>query len=120
MLKFTNDHEWLRIEGDVATVGITSHAQQQLGDLVYVELPELGGSLQQGATAAVVESVKVASEVYAPVSGEIVEINPAVVGEPTLVNQDPMGEGWLFKIKLSDRLQLDALMSEDAYRKLIH
>src|SRR5262249_29371335 len=101
MLKFTQDHEWLRIEGDIATVGITHHAQEQLGDLVFVELPAPGARPEQGAAAAVVESVKAASDVYAPVSGEVTEINQAIVDEPALVNRDPMGKGWFFKIKFS-------------------
>src|SRR5664279_3155888 len=91
MLKFTQEHEWVRIKGDVATVGITSHAQEQLGDLVFVELPEAVKSFAKGAPAAVVESVKAASEVYAPISGEVVESNPAIVADPSLVNSDPMG-----------------------------
>ena len=119
MLKFTKDHEWLRIDGDVATVGITQHAQEQLGDLVFVELPTAGATFAQGAPAAVVELVKAASDVYAPVSGEIVEINPAIVGDPTLVNRDPMGEGWFVKIKITEKSQLDKLMDEQAYKSLI-
>src|SRR5579872_5892710 len=101
MLKFTKDHEWLRIDGDVAMVGITQHAQEQLGDLVFVELPAVGKSFEQGAVSAVVESVKAASDVYAPISGEIVETNPAIVADPTLVNRDPMGAGWFVKIRIA-------------------
>lgn len=119
MLKFTKDHEWLRIDGDVATVGITQHAQEQLGDLVFVELPTAGATFAQGALAAVVELVKAASDVYAPVSGEIVEINPAIVGDPALVNRDPMGEGWFVKIKITEKSQLEKLMDEQAYKSLI-
>jgi glycine cleavage system H protein len=119
MLKFTEDHEWLRIEGDIATVGITDHAQEQLGDLVFVELPALGARPEKGAAAAVVESVKAASDVYAPVSGEVTETNQAIVDEPALVNRDPMGLGWFFKIKISDPSQLDRLLDEKAYRTLI-
>jgi glycine cleavage system H protein len=119
MLKFTNDHEWLRVDGDTATVGITNHAQEQLGDLVFVELPSAGTSFQKGAAAAIVESVKAASDVYAPVSGEIVEVNRSIVEEPALVNSDPMGKGWLFKIKLADRSELDALKDEAAYKAMI-
>jgi len=119
MLKFTEDHEWLRIEGDVATVGITDHAQEQLGDLVFVELPAPGTRPDKGAAAAVVESVKAASDVYAPVSGEVTEINQAIVDEPALVNRDPMGEGWFFKIKISDPSQLERLLDEKAYRAMI-
>ena len=119
MLKFTKDHEWLRIDGDVATVGITAHAQEQLGDLVFVELPKTGAKFEQGATAAVVESVKAASDVYAPVSGEIVAVNEDIVAEPGLVNSDPMGKGWFVKIKLADKAQVDALLDEQAYQSLI-
>jgi glycine cleavage system H protein len=119
MLKFTKDHEWLRIEGDVATVGITQHAQERLGDLVFVELPEPGAKFDQGAAAAVVESVKAASDVYAPVAGEIVEVNRAIVGDPTLVNSDPMGNGWFLKIKFFDKSQIEALMDEKAYQDSI-
>ncbi|HYY38984.1 MAG TPA: glycine cleavage system protein GcvH [Xanthobacteraceae bacterium] len=119
MLKFTEDHEWLRIEGDIATVGITDYAQEQLGDLVFVELPAPGAKAEKGAPAAVVESVKAASDVYAPVSGEITEINQAIVDEPALVNRDPMSRGWFFKIKISDRSQLDGLLDEKAYQAMI-
>jgi len=116
MLKFTEDHEWLKIDGDVATVGITEHAQDQLGDLVFVELPESGKSFDKGAVAAVVESVKAASEVYAPISGQIVEVNPLIVADPALVNSDPMGRGWFFKLKITDQSQVGALMDEAAYK----
>jgi glycine cleavage system H protein len=119
MLKFTQDHEWVRIEGDVATVGITQYAQEKLGDLVFVELPKIGDRLAKGAPATVVESVKAASEVYAPVSGEVIEGNPAVVTNPSLVNSDPMGAGWLFKLKLADLSEADALMDEAAYKALL-
>lgn len=115
MLKFTKDHEWLRIEGDVATVGITDHAQEQLGDLVFVELPAVGKALAQGDPAAVVESVKAASDVYAPISGEVIEINRAVVDNPALVNAEAATGGWLFKIRIGDRGQLDGLLDETAY-----
>jgi glycine cleavage system H protein len=119
MLKFTSDHEWLRIEKDSATVGITQFAQEQLGDLVFVELPKLGAMLQPGGTAAVVESVKAASEVYAPIGGEVIEVNTQVSQDPTLVNSDPAGAGWLFKLRIADTSQLDGLMDETAYRTLI-
>src|SRR5260370_10843834 len=99
MLKFTPDHEWLRLDGEVATIGITNFAQEKLGDLVFVELPNVGAKLQKGAAAAVVESVKAASDVYAPVSGEVVEVNAKVGAEPALVNSAPTGDGWLFKLK---------------------
>jgi glycine cleavage system H protein len=118
-LKFTNDHEWVRIEGDVATVGITDYAQQQLGDVVFVELPEIGKALERGKDAAVVESVKAASEVYAPVDGAVTEINPLLLDQPDTVNTDPQGAGWFFKVKLSDIAQLDALLDETQYNNMI-
>ena len=119
MLKFTKDHEWLRIDGDIATVGITPYAQEQLGDLVFVELPAQGRGFEQGAAAAVVESVKAASDVYAPISGEITDVNQSIVDEPSLVNSDPMGKGWFFKMKIADRSQIEALLDEPAYRALL-
>jgi glycine cleavage system H protein len=114
-LRFTKEHEWIRVEGDLAAIGITDYAQQQLGDVVYVELPEIGRQVEQGKEAAVVESVKAASEVYAPVSGEIVEVNAALGEDPAKVNADAMGEGWFFKLRLADPGQLDGLMDEAAY-----
>lgn len=119
MLKFTEDHEWLKIEDGVATVGITEHATTQLGDLVFVELPEIGATFEKGAGAATIESVKAASDVYAPLDGEIVAVNQAAVDEPGLVNQEPMGAGWFFKLKLSNPSDADALMDEDAYKAMI-
>ena len=119
MLKFTSDHEWVLIENDSATVGITQYAQEQLGDLVFVQLPKPGAMLQAGGAAAVVESVKAASDVYAPINGEVVEVNQALTENPALINSDPMKAGWLFKIKVSDRSQFDKLMDEQAYRSLI-
>ncbi|MBY0382457.1 MAG: glycine cleavage system protein GcvH [Xanthobacteraceae bacterium] len=113
---FTPDHEWLKIEGDVATIGITDFAQSQLGDIVFVELPKVGRSVRKAETAATVESVKAASDVYAPVSGEIVAVNDALTGEPALVNTDPAGGAWFFKVKLSDKSELDGLMDEAAYK----
>lgn len=118
-VKFTDEHEWIRLDGDVATVGITDYAQNQLGDVVYVELPKPGQKVEKGKQAAVVESVKAASEVYAPVTGEVVEANQALVDEPATVNADPMGRGWFMKIRLSDRSQLDALMDEAGYKKFV-
>jgi glycine cleavage system H protein len=115
-MRYTKDHDWLRIEGEFATVGITQHAQEQLGELVFVELPAVGAHIEKGAVAAVVESVKAASEVYAPVSGEVVEVNQPVADQPTLVNSDPTGEGWLFKIKLTAPAQADDLLDEAAYQ----
>lgn len=119
MLKFTEEHEWLNVEGDVATIGITPYAQEQLGDVVFIELPAAGKILTKGAAAAVVESVKAASDVYAPVGGEVVESNEALAAEPSLVNSDPMGKGWFFKIKLASRSELDGLMDEAAYQQRI-
>jgi glycine cleavage system H protein len=116
MLKFTKDHEWVRIDGDVGTVGITPFAQEKLGDLVFVELPTLGTKLDQGQTACTVESVKVAADVYAPVGGEVVGVNQRVVDEPGLVNADSTGDGWLFKLKLRHAAEVDGLMDEQAYR----
>ena len=115
MLRFTKDHEWVRVEGDVATCGISDYAQSQLGDVVYVELPEVGRTLAQREEAAVVESVKAASEVYAPIAGEVVEVNHAVVDEPSKVNAGAMGDGWFFKLRIADKSQLDGLMDEAAY-----
>jgi glycine cleavage system H protein len=119
MLKFTNEHEWLLIEGDIATVGITQYAQEQLGDLVFVELPAPGSGFERGAAAAVVESVKAASEVYAPINGEIMNVNQSIVDDPSLVNSDPMGKGWFFKMKIADPSQIETLMDEAAYRSLV-
>jgi glycine cleavage system H protein len=117
MLKFTEDHEWLRIEGDVATIGITTFAQEQLGDVVFVELPSPGKVLEKGATAAVVESVKAASDVYSPITGEVIESNEPLIAEPSLINSDPMGDGWFFKVKLANPSELDTLMDESAYQQ---
>lgn len=119
MLKFTSDHEWILIKDDSATVGITQYAQEQLGDVVFVELPKAGASFEAGAAAVVVESVKAASDVYAPIKGEIVDVNQEVADNPSLVNSDPMRKGWLFKMKIADQSQLDKLMDEQAYRALI-
>lgn len=112
---FTQDHEWLRVEGDVVTVGITDYAQEQLGDLVFVELPEAGKALSKGDTAVVVESVKAASDVYAPVDGEVTEANEALGADPALVNSAPTGDGWLWKMKVADASQLDGLLDEAGY-----
>ena len=114
-LKYSKDHEWVRVEGDIATVGISNYAQEQLGDVVYVELPEIGRTVGQSEEAAVVESVKAASEVYAPVSGEVVEVNQALEDDPALVNGDPTGEGWFLKLRMSAPGELDGLMDEGAY-----
>jgi len=115
-LKFTKDHEWVRVDGAVATIGITDYAQEKLGDVVYVELPDIGTRVGQGDEAAVVESVKAASEVYAPLSGEVVEVNDALADAPAGVNDDAMGGGWFVKIKLSDAAELEKLMSEADYK----
>ena len=119
MLKFTEEHEWLNLDGEVATVGITAHAAEQLGDVVFVQLPEVGTKLTKGDGAAVVESVKAASDVYAPLSGEVVEVNKTVVDDPASVNADPQGKAWFFKLKLDDVKDMDGLMDQAAYDKLI-
>jgi glycine cleavage system H protein len=119
MLKFTKDHEWLRLEGEVATVGITNFAQDKLGDMVFVELPSVGTKFKKGAVAATVESVKAASDVYAPVSGEVVEVNAKVGKDPAVVNSAPTGEGWLFKLKVADASELGSLLDEQAYNATI-
>ena len=118
-LYFTKDHEWIRVEGDTATIGISNHAQEQLGDIVFAEVPEAGRRLTKGQEAAVVESVKAASDVYAPVSGEVIEGNQSVADDPALVNGDPEGEGWFFKLKLDNPGELGGLMDEAAYREWI-
>jgi glycine cleavage system H protein len=118
-LYFTREHEWIRVEGDTATVGISDHAQEALGDIVFAEVPEVGKQLNKGQEAAVVESVKAASDVYAPVSGEVIEGNPAVADDPSVINSDPEGEGWFFRLKLSDPSELDGLMDEAAYREFV-
>lgn len=114
-LKYSKEHEWVRLEGDIATVGISNFAQEQLGDVVFVELPEVGRQVEQNGDACVVESVKAASEVYAPVSGEIVEVNTALEEDPELVNQSPTENGWFMKIRVSDTSQIDAMMDEGDY-----
>jgi glycine cleavage system H protein len=113
---YSKEHEWVRVEGDEATIGITDFAQDQLGDVVFVEVPEAGKTVSKGDEAAVVESVKAASDVYAPVGGTVTQGNQAVVDEPSLVNTDPEGEGWFFKLTLADAGELDGLMSEDDYK----
>ena len=117
--RFTKDHEWVRLDGDLAIVGITDYAQSQLGDVVYVELPEIGRRVEQGKEAAVVESVKAASEVYAPVSGEVAEINEILGVDPAKVNADPMGEGWFLKLRIDNPAELEALMDQAAYQRFI-
>jgi glycine cleavage system H protein len=115
-LYFTQEHEWIKVEGDTATVGITDFAQAQLGDVVFVELPQAGTQVEKGKEAAVVESVKAASDVYAPVTGEVAEANAALEGDPSLVNSSPEADGWFFRLRLSDRSQLEGLMDRDAYQ----
>mgnify|MGYP003387109664 CR=1 FL=1 len=114
-IKFTRDHEWVSVDGDIATVGITSHAQSALGDVVFVEVPEIGRMLKQKDAAAVVESVKAASEVYAPISGEVVAANADLAGTPALVNEDAEGKAWFFKLKIANTAELDGLMDKAAY-----
>ena len=116
---YTDEHEWIRVEGDVGTVGITEYAQEQLGDVVFVELPDKGRKVEKGKDMAVVESVKAASEVYAPVTGEVVDTNAALLDDPSTVNADATGKGWFCKIRLADMSQLDGLMDEAAYKKFI-
>ena len=113
---FTDEHEWIEVDGDTATVGITDYAQEQLGDIVFVELPEVGSTLDKGGDAAVVESVKAASDVYSPISGEVVEANSALDDDPELVNTSPEEEGWFFKLSVSDKSELDGLMDAKAYK----
>ncbi len=117
--RFTKDHEWIDLDGNTATIGITNHAQEQLGDVVFVELPKPGKSVKKGDAAAVVESVKAASEVYAPVTGEIVGVNDAIAAEPSRVNQEPEAGAWFMKVKLADPAELDGLMDEAAYKSFI-
>ena len=118
-LYFTREHEWIRVEGDTATIGISNHAQEALGDIVFAEVPEAGRRVSKGQEAAVVESVKAASDVYAPVSGEVIEGNQAVADDPALINSDPEGQGWFFKLKLDDPAEVEGLMDEAAYREWI-
>jgi len=113
---FTREHEWIRVEGDTATIGISNHAQEALGDIVFAEVPEAGRQVSKGQEAAVVESVKAASDVYAPVSGEVLEGNQAVADDPALVNSDPEGDGWFFKLRLDNPGELEGLMDESSYR----
>ena len=117
--RYTKDHEWIRLDGDVATVGISEHAQSALGDIVYVELPEIGREVEQGGEAAVVESVKAASDVYAPVSGQVVAVNEALDGAPATINEDAEGKGWFFRLKPSSPAQLDALMTAEQYKEYL-
>jgi glycine cleavage system H protein len=118
-VRYSKDHEWVKVDGDTATVGITHYAQEQLGDVVFVELPEVGKKVEQGKELATVESVKAASEVYAPISGEVVEVNSALTDAPATVNEEAQGKGWFAKLKIADKGQLAALMDEAAYKKFV-
>ena len=117
--KFTDEHEWIALDGDIGTVGVSDYAQNRLGDIVFVELPEVGRALARGDEAATIESVKAASELYAPVDGEVTAVNPRLVDEPELVNSDPTGEGWFLRLRVADRGQLDGLMDGEAYRRFV-
>jgi glycine cleavage system H protein len=117
--RYTKDHEWVRVDGDTATVGITAYAAEQLGDVVFVELPDSGRALKQGDSAAVVESVKAASDLYSPISGEVVETNAALADNPGTVNQAPEGDGWFMRLKIADRGEIDALMDAAAYKAFV-
>ena len=116
-VKYSKEHEWIKLEGDVATIGITQHATEMLGDIVFVELPEVGSSVEKDGNAGVVESTKAASDVYTPVSGEVVENNQAIVDDPGKVNSDPESDAWFFKLKIKDKAELDSLMNKDEYDK---
>lgn len=118
-IRYSKEHEWVKLDGDTATVGITTYAQEQLGDVVFVELPEIGKQVEKGKELAVVESVKAASEVYAPVSGEVVEVNSALTDAPATVNEDALGKGWFAKLKIADKGQFAGLMDEAAYKKYL-
>lgn len=117
--KFTDEHEWIALDGDIGTVGVSDYAQDQLGDIVFVELPEVGRKLTRGEEAATIESVKAASELYAPVDGEVTEVNARLADEPELANSDPTGEGWFLRLRIADRGQLDGLMDAEAYRRFV-
>ena len=118
-VRYSKDHEWVKVDGDTATVGITHYAQEQLGDVVFVELPEVGKKVEQGKELATVESVKAASEVYAPISGEVIEVNSALSDAPATVNEEAQGKGWFAKLKIADKGQLAGLMDEAAYKKFV-
>ena len=119
MLKFTEDHEWIRVEGDIATIGITDHAQQQLGDVVYVELPEVDSRVEASQSFGTVESVKAVSDIYSPVAGEVTEVNPTLADNPALVNQDPHGKAWLIKLKLDDPKAVEDLLTAAQYQQFV-
>ena len=116
-VKFSKEHEWLKVEGDIATIGITRHASEMLGDIVFVELPDIGASIEKDGTAGVVESTKAASDVYTPISGEVVENNQSIVDDPAKINSDPENEAWFFKLKIKDKSEMDSLMNKEEYDK---
>ena len=116
-VKFSKEHEWIKLEGEVATIGITKHAAEMLGDIVFVELPEKGSNVEKDGTAGVVESTKAASDIYTPVSGELIDINQSIVDDPSKINADPEGDAWLFKLKMKDKNEMDRLMNKDEYDK---
>ena len=116
-VKFSKEHEWLKVEGDIATIGITRHATEMLGDIVFVELPDIGASIEKDGTAGVVESTKAASDVYTPISGEVVENNQSIVDDPAKINSDPENEAWFFKLKIKDKSEMDSLMNKEEYDK---
>ena len=116
-VKFSKEHEWLKVEGDIATIGITKHATEMLGDIVFVELPDIGTSIEKDGTAGVVESTKAASDVYTPISGEVVENNQSIVDDPAKINSDPENEAWFFKLKIKDKSEMDSLMNKEEYEK---
>ncbi len=116
-VKFSKEHEWLKVEGDIATIGITRHATEMLGDIVFVELPDIGASIEKDGTAGVVESTKAASDVYTPISGEVVEKNQSIVDDPAKINSDPENEAWFFKLKIKDKSEMDSLMNKEEYDK---
>lgn len=118
-LKYSNDHEWIAVDGDIATIGITDYAQGELGDLVFVELPDVGSDAVQGEAFGTVEAVKAVSDLFAPVSGEVTEINEVLADDPEVVNKDPYGDGWMIKVKISDADELDALLDATAYKELV-
>ena len=118
-VKFTKEHEWVRVEGEEGVVGITNYAQEQLGDMVFIEVPEVGAEIEKGAEAAVVESVKAANEVYSPIGGEVIEVNEDLAEDPSKVNTDAEGEGWMYRVKMSDPSELDDLMDVDAYKAYV-
>ena len=116
-VKFSKEHEWLKVEGDVATIGITKHATEMLGDIVFVELPDIGTSVEKDGTAGVVESTKAASDVYTPISGEVIENNQSIVDDPAKINSDPENEAWFFKLNIKDKSEIDSLMNKEEYEK---